>query len=112
MASTESFQLVSSIASGSNQPSLDEGAARPDSADEDCECAFCDECYCQDGKEWIRCAAAAGFTKSVYKTFTLMETVKSDFVYSVTTNSHHNFLPFFLIVCKNGVECIKYSWFL
>ena len=44
--------------------------------------------------------AAAGFTKSVYKTFTLMVTIKSDFVYSVTTNSHYNFLPFFLVVCK------------
>ena len=58
VASTESFQIISSIASGSNQPSLDEGTARQDSADEDCECVFCDECYCQDGKEWIRCACS------------------------------------------------------
>ena len=33
-------------------------AARQNSADEDCECAFCDECCCQDGKEWIRCACS------------------------------------------------------
>ena len=48
--SSESFQLISSIASGSNPPSLDEAAPHKVSADEDCECAFCYACYCQDGK--------------------------------------------------------------
>ena len=61
VASTESFQLISSIASGSNPPLLDEAAACQDSADEDCECAFCYVCYCQDGKEWVRCYCSCWF---------------------------------------------------
>ena len=36
--------------------------------------------------------AAAGLLKIMYKTFSLTMTVKSDFVHSVATNSHHNFL--------------------
>ena len=61
MASNESFQLISFITSGSNPISLDEAAACQDSADEDCECAFCFECYCQDGKEWVRSVQLLGY---------------------------------------------------